>query len=304
MYKLKTKKLENCHEHVLVSDEEHGEIFCARCGCVVQEKITDNGPEWRTLDTTVNRSRTGDGSHLSKHDMGLATIIGPANKDSTGKPLSSSMRSTIERLRMWDSRSQAHTSGDRNLRQAFSELLALKEKLALSDAVVEKTAYLYRKAHEKKLIRGRPISAFICAAVYAACRDSETPRTIKDIQNVSAVRSKQINQCYRRLVEGLNMTMPVIDPVQWVSMIANKVGVSEKIKRHATAIFLEYEKIGNAAGKSPTAVAATAVYLAALQNNEEITQRAVAKAANITEVTIRNRANAMKGALKSLKASL
>jgi len=42
------------------------------------------------------------------HDMSLATIINPINKDATGKPLSASMKSTIERLRTWDNRSQVH----------------------------------------------------------------------------------------------------------------------------------------------------------------------------------------------------
>ena len=35
------------------------------------------------------------------------TIIGPIYKDASGKPLSASMKSTIERLRTWDSRASA-----------------------------------------------------------------------------------------------------------------------------------------------------------------------------------------------------
>ena len=45
--------------------------------------------------------------HLTMHDMGLSTVIGAANKDSTGKPLSASVKSSIERLRTWDSRSSS-----------------------------------------------------------------------------------------------------------------------------------------------------------------------------------------------------
>ena len=66
------------------------------------------------------------------HDMGLSTVIGAANKDATGKPLSTSMKSSIERLRTWDSRSQAHSSADRNLRHALNEMDKLKDKLALT----------------------------------------------------------------------------------------------------------------------------------------------------------------------------
>ena len=43
---------------------------------------------------------------------------------------------------------------DRNFRQAFSELDRLKDKLAVGDAVIEKAAYVYRKALEKGLVRG------------------------------------------------------------------------------------------------------------------------------------------------------
>jgi transcription initiation factor TFIIB len=279
----------DCKEHILVNDHESGELVCGRCGYVIQEKIIEERPEWRTLENSSERSRVGDGTYLSKHDRGLATVIGPANKDVTGKPLSVSMKNTISRLRIWDSRSQAHDSSARNLRQAFSELLSMREKLGLSDVIVEKTAYLYRKAHEKKLTRGRPISAFICAALYAACRDSETPRTVKDIAKASGIKSKQINKCYRRIIEGLDLRMPTVNPIQCVSKVANKVGVSEKTKRIAVSILQNYEKSGNSAGKSPMCVAATAVYLAAIQNDENYTQKAIANAANVTEVAIRNR---------------
>jgi len=46
--------------------------------------------------------------------------------------------STMKRLRTWDFRTQA--SSDRNLRFAFNELRTLRDKLGLSDAIIEKTA--------------------------------------------------------------------------------------------------------------------------------------------------------------------
>jgi len=166
-----------CGKGNLVTDTNTGENFCAKCGFVITDKIDESGPEWRSFskDEHDARSRAGVPTSLAMHDMGLATIIGPTNKDATGKPLSSSMKSTIERLRTWDSRSQVHEPVDRNFRQAFSELDRLKDKLAVGDAVIEKAAYIYRKALEKGLVRGRSISALIASALYAACRDTETP---------------------------------------------------------------------------------------------------------------------------------
>jgi len=168
-----------CGKNSLLSDDVTGEQFCSKCGFVITEKSQESGPEWRSFqkDSGSNPARAGAPSSLTIHDMGLSTVINPLNKDASGKPLSTSMKSTIERLRTWDSRSQAHEPVDRNLRQALGELNKLKDKVSVSANVLEKAAYIYRKSLEKKLVRGRSISAMIAASLYAACRDTETPRT-------------------------------------------------------------------------------------------------------------------------------
>ena len=101
-----------------------------------------------STDSDTNKSRTGDRTSLTRHDQGLSTIINPLNKDSSGKPLSASMKSSLNQLRKLNSRTSVNPSVDRNLQQALSELLKMKEKLSLSDAVSEKAACIYRKALE------------------------------------------------------------------------------------------------------------------------------------------------------------
>ena len=178
----------------MVTDPESGEIICTNCGMVISDKIQETRQEWRTFNTQEanDRSRTGMPTSLARHDRGLATIIGRDNKDASGQILDVAMRSTMERLRTWDFRTQAHTPTDRNLRQAFSELDRLKDKLALSDAIVEKTAYIYRKAQERGLVRGRTIPAVMAAAIYIACREMGISRTLKDVVAVSNIRLKKI----------------------------------------------------------------------------------------------------------------
>jgi len=190
-----------CGKKSLLTDEVTGEQFCGKCGYVISQKVDESGPERKSFSIQggVDTTRTGAPSSLTIHDMGLSTVINPQNRDATGKPLSASMKSTITRLRTWDSRSQVHEPVDRNLRQALSELNKLKDKVAISANVLEKAAYLYRKALEKKLVRGRSISAMIAASLYAACRDTETPRTLKDIADAANVKRKDISRCYRLL---------------------------------------------------------------------------------------------------------
>lgn len=274
----------------MVSDENTGELICGICGFVVNDKLEDTGAEWRSFaNDESNRARAGAGTSITMHDMGLSTIIGAVNKDSTGKPLSASMKSSIERLRTWDSRTQAHSSADRNLRQALNEMDKLKDKLALADAVVEKAAYIYRKAMEKKLVRGRSIQGLVAACLYAACRNTETPRTLDDVAKGINIRRKDVARCYRLIFRELELKMPVVDPVKGVSRIASIAELSEKTKRKAVTILDKAKKLGMVAGKDPMGIAAAALYLACISGGESKSQKEISIASGVTEVTIRNR---------------
>ncbi len=280
-----------CGKNSLLTDQVAGEQFCANCGYVISEKSQESGPEWRSFsqDEHDNRARAGSPTSLTIHDMGLSTVINPLNKDATGKPLTAFMKSTITRLRTWDSRSQVQTPADRNLRQALYELNRLKDKLTLSANVLEKTAYLYRKTLEKKLVRGRSISAMIAASLYAACRDTETPRTLKDIADAANVKRKDISRCYRLMLRELELKMPVVDSIQCIARISSKLEISEKTKRYAVKVLKEVQEREESAGKDPMGLAAAALYLSCITNGENKSQRQIAEAANVTEVTIRNR---------------
>ncbi len=283
-------KCPSCGGKKIVSDQDTGELFCGKCGFVITDKIADTGAEWRSFaNDESSRARTGAGTSLTMHDMGLSTIIGAANKDATGKPLSASVKSSIERLRTWDSRSQAHSSADRNLRQALNEMNKLKDKLALTNAVIEKAAFIYRKAMEKKLVRGRSIQGLVAACLYASCRTTETPRTLDDIANGINIRRKDVARCYRLIYRELELKMPVVDPVKGVSRIASIAGLGEKTKRKAILILNEAKRTYITAGKDPMGIAAAALYLACISTGETKSQKEISIASGVTEVTIRNR---------------
>ena len=285
-----------CGKKSLLTDEVTGEQFCGKCGYVISEKVDESGPEQRSFSTQggVDTSRTGSPISLTRHDKGLSTVINPSNRDATGKPLSSSMKSTITRLRTWDSRSQSQATADRNLKQALNELNRLKDKLTISSSVLEKAAYIYRKALDKKLVRGRSISALIAASLYAACRDAEIPRTLNDVAEAANVKRKDISRCYRLLHNELEFKMPVVDPIQCIARISSKLKIPEKTKRYAIKVLKDAQDRKESAGKDPMGLAATALYLSCVQNGVSITQRDLAEAAGVTEVTIRNRYKGLK----------
>lgn len=285
----------------MVTDLECGEIICSNCGFVSQDMMTDSRAEWRVFgfdeDNNNNRRRVGAPNSLAFHDMGLSTIIGRDHSDSTGHKLDASLSSTIQRLRTWDFRSQAHSSAQRNRITAFSELFRLRDKIGISDAIMEKTAYIYRKAQEKQLIKGRTTSSILAAALYMACREMGAPRSLRETAEITNVRAKALSHHYRLLVRKLDIKVPLIDPARYIAKIASNTRINEKTQRIAIYTMKEIIKKEISAGKNPVGLAAAVLYRSCLNNNEKITQKEIADAAGITEVTVRNR-------FKDLKVNL
>jgi transcription initiation factor TFIIB len=279
---------------VVITDPESAEIICSACGAVMLERIQEDRPEWRAfnLEETNDKSRTGTPISLARHDMGLSTIIGRINKDSSGGKIDSQTLSTMKRLRTWDLRTQ--TSDDRSRQQAFSELHVLKDKLALPDAIVEKSAYIYRKAQEIGLIRGRTISATIGSAVYIACRELQIPKSLREIAVASNMKRRVLSRSYRILTSELDIKIPIIDPIKCIVKVGNKASLNEKTKRQAIDVMNKITKSEISAGKNPMGLAATVLYIACLRTGVNIRQADIAYAAGISEVTLRNRIKDLK----------
>ena len=281
-------------EILLITDGQTGEVMCSLCGQVLSDKIVELGSEtMHGGEEYIQKSRTGAKSTLAFHDMGLSTLIEKSDKDSTGKSLSLDNKRTFYRLRMWDRNSKGKAN-NRNMQKAFSILEGLKSKLALSDATVERTAHIYRKILAKKICRGRSIPVILSATLYAACRSTNTPRTIQDISNAANLRRASVHRIYRILIQEMDLSPDSYSPISFISRIVTHVNASEKTRRDAVKIITKAESMMVTAGKNPVSVAAAAVYLASLKNNESITQTKIAKASSISSVTIRNLCSAFR----------
>ena len=81
------------------------------------------------------------------------------------------------------------------------------------------------------------------ACIYAACRNTETPRTLDDVAKGINIRRKEVARGYRLIFRELDLKMPVVDPVKGISRIASIAGLSEKSKRKAVLILNQAKKV-------------------------------------------------------------
>jgi len=289
-----------CKSKNIIHDPGSGEMICGTCGLVMKETMLNEGPEWRAFTPMEKNSRSRVGVPLSfaVHDKGLTTMIGRVGRDAFGRQIPMDTKLKMLRLRKWQIRSRVHSSMDRNLAQAMAELDRLTDKLHIPPSIKEKSAVIYRKALEKGLVRGRSISAITAASLYAACRMTQTPRTLREVSAQSPIEKKDIARCYRLMIRELNIQMPKPDAQLRVPKIAAKVGVGEKTQQKAVEILRDATKAKTTAGKDPMGLAAAALYIACVMCDEKRTQKMIADAAGVTEVTIRNRYKGLKEALK------
>ncbi|GGM72572.1 transcription initiation factor TFIIB [Halarchaeum rubridurum] len=275
----------------LHTDESHGETVCADCGLVVEEDGIDRGPEWRAFNSQEKdqKSRVGAPTTNMMHDKGLSTNIGWQNKDAYGNSLSSRQRQKMQRLRTWNERFRTRNSKERNLKQALGEIERMASALGLPKEVRETASVIYRRALDEDLLPGRSIEGVATAALYAAARQMQTPRSLDEVATVSRIDDMEFKRTYRYIVRELNLEVAPADPASYVPRFVSELDLSDEVERQARDLLQTAGEKGVTSGKSPVGLAAAAIYAASLLANQKVTQSQVSDVTDVSEVTIRNR---------------
>ncbi|NIN51829.1 MAG: transcription initiation factor IIB [Nitrososphaeria archaeon] len=292
-------KCEYCGGSEFILDRDRGELVCVSCGHVALSQNIEEGPEWRSFEgEEKSRERVGLPPSLLMQDKGLSTVIGSEDEDSTGRRIGGEAKRDLNRLRKWQQRISIYSSIERNLSHALNELNKVGERLDIPRDVLERASYIYRLSLEKDLVRGRAINSIVAASLYAALRYYNIPRTLKELAKIVEVDKKELARCYRMLVKELKLKMPVVDPIKYVRKIAARGRLSKRVALEAEKIIRVAQNRRITAGKDPIGLAAAAVYYACVLLEVKKTQRDIAIAADITEVTVRNRYKSLSEQIK------
>lgn len=265
---------------------------------MIEEETVDMGPEWRAFTQTErnNRQRTGLGMSYTLYDKGLSTVF-KGNRDAYGNPLKDNIRIKMDRLRKYDNRSKFDETWRRNLSIAMAELDRMATALHLPQNIKEQSALLYRKSLKMDLIRGRSIDAFVAATIFAACRKNNLPRPLREISKLSTREHGEIARTYRLILREMNLKMPIDDPMKFIPSIASKLNLKRDTEQMAVQILVRAKKRNSLSGKDPRGLAAAALYMACIKNDDKRIQKDVADAAGTTEVTLRNRLRGLEKAI-------
>ncbi len=286
-----------CEGTELIHDGINGEIVCGRCGLVRSDEVFNLGPEWRafTLSESSKRERATP-TPYSTFDGGMYTRF-REGKDANGTRLKPDQLQKWRRLRRFDFRTKSDDNKIRNLNQATIEVERYTDRLHLPRGIKDKALFIYRKALKEDLIRGRTISDFVAAAVYAACRQSRVPRSLANVSEASGRSVKDISRTYRLLVRSLKLRMPVDTPMKFVPRIASSLNIDLETERKAIESLRRAGVLKLLIGKDPRSMATAALYMACKSKKRKMTQKKLADAAGISTVSLRNRLRELEAAL-------
>ena len=281
----------DCGSTEIITDPDTGEQICTVCGMVLSTTNIDHGPEWRAFNPEQKENLTRVGAPLTPlmHDRGLSTTIGWRNQDATGRKLTQEEQQRQFRLRKWQKRTSANDSTQRNLTQALSELTRIADELNLPQNTRETAARLYRRAVTRGLIRGRTIQSVVASAIYMACRQCAVIRSLEDVAKAATITRKEAARNYRHLYQQLQPEVPQVDKDNLITKYINVLQISGPTEQLCRRIMDQATEERLTVGRAPEGITAAALYIACKLNQEDRTQGDIARSAQITEVTIRNR---------------
>ena len=274
----------SCDSGATIFDGLTGEIICTTCGTVVLDK-----QEMPVSDINA-KNRSGMPSSLVFPDKGLSTIITYSNTDANGTVLNQEQITTSNKIRYLDKISGNNKNHLRNFKNAFAIMAAVSDKLGLTNPVIERAAYYYRKAFDSNLIKGRAIKEMVVASIYAACKEMSVPRRLQEISYAANAEPIFSGRCYRIMSRKLRISPSIVDATSYISKIATNAQISQQTYREAVNMLSVAKKNPICHGKDPKAVAAAVLYASCLKKKEEgISQSKIAAAGNISIVTLRKR---------------
>lgn len=261
----------------IVEDYKAGYNVCGNCGCVVGNRIIDEGSEWRNFSDTnaPNQSRVGSANNPLLDVETYDTMIS-AEKSSLGMNLSKTqMRSSMR-------------GPEQSLINGFNLISALCDRANMTRTICDRAKFNFKAVEEKKIAKSKSHKGTVAACIYIACRQEGCPRTFKEISVLTAVPRKDIGRAYKIIYPHLERFVAV-SVKDIVSRFCSNLDLSHSAERLAVSIAQNVQRLDILTGKSTDSIAAAIVYLVTnIFPQHKGMQKFLQNTSNVTDVTIKN----------------
>jgi transcription initiation factor TFIIB len=271
----------SCPQSSIIYDEVRGEYICTETGEVLEERLVDVGPEWRSFEVISDTGRVrGSEPVTSKvHDYGLSTTIDEHSYE--GRKLNELNKSSRV------------LSREKRLVKALQLTNSIINRLNLpnSDLIKNEVGMIVNKLYRKNIIKKKNMRAMIAAVIITTLKNHNIPLNTREILNLCQVTQREAWKALLKIHRdsGERIRLNVVDPLSYVRQYSCLLEVTPETESLAMKLVTTAKNSGITSGKGPQGIAAAALYIASILMNEKQTQQNISEKLGVTEVTLRNR---------------
>ena len=262
----KARQCKNCGSEDIQNDEASGTAVCTHCGTVMEENLIVSSVEF------------------SENAMGTSSVIGKFVSSTCTKPYGGGLGGPAHGYAK-ESREVTINNGRRSISQ-------LAATLKLNQHFVDSAHRLFLLAIQRNFVQGRRAQNVVAACLYIVCRREKSPHLLIDFSDVLQTNVYVLGATFLKLVQLLNMTVPVIDPSLYIHRFAGKLEFEEKTHQVAMTALRLVKRMNRdwiITGRQPSGICGAALILAARMHGFRRSQDEVVQVLRICKATLRDR---------------
>lgn len=280
----------------LVEEYSSGDMVCETCGLVL-DRIIDTRSEWRTFSGDDNGnddpSRVGDAPNLMIDGDQLQTAIA---FDGKGAKNLAHLQNKINQ-----------DKGTKVLLQAYRDIQALTDSINAGTQVANTAKHIFKMVDDNKALKGKSQEAIVAGCIFIACRQTNVPRTFREVYGLTKVSKKEIGRVFKQL-ESFLQKMGGEDKIakatgysqQYTAKgsttadelcirYCSNLGFRNAVRVESVARRLaeKSSEVSDLAGRSPLSVAAACIYMASHLVGEPRSTKQISVVSSVSDGTVK-----------------
>merc|ERR1712080_704666 len=193
---------------------------------------------------------------------------------------------------------------DNALAAAYAKISQMCDGYQLPKIVQDGAKEVYKMVYDEKRLRGKSQESIMAASIFIGCRKAKVARTFKENWALTNVPKKEIGKVFRimnNIIREKNEANPQSaayysqDNIQTTQTSAedlirrfcSHLGLSSQVTNGAEYIARRSKDVGVLAGRSPTTIAATVIYMASLVFGVELPPSKISDKTGVSDGTIK-----------------
>ncbi|EMG46875.1 SUA7 Transcription initiation factor IIB [Candida maltosa Xu316] len=280
----------------LIERFSEGDIVCGSCGLVLSDRVVDTRSEWRTFSNDDQNgddpSRVGDAGNPLLDTEDLSTMISyvPDNTK-VGRELNRAQSKSLVDKK------------DNALAAAYAKISQMCDGYQLPKIVSDGAKEVYKMVYDEKPLRGKSQESIMAASIFIGCRKANVARSFKEIWALTNVPRKEIGKVFKimdKIIREKNAANPnaafyhqeSIQTTQTsaedlIRRFCSHLGLNTQVTNGAEYIARRCKEVGVLAGRSPTTIAATVIYMASLVFGVDLAPAKISDKTGVSDGTIK-----------------